>query len=286
MRRDQSHAPAFTLHFSPFDLHVPPTNTLDFQGFHDLPRSHAAAPASPRCKLRNLPVKPATLCLLASSQFRSCNAVRVNNTVRQKKMGYYTRVLTTEEKCAPLSDLQQALRKAGFEALLDIDDGDSANWLQLTLNHPDGTAIAMIERNPVGPDSIGAEEIEEFEAELEDARPKSSADWLRTFFPRVRCIYAFQHLSGTRAKNGFDILSAVQNSIWARSTAIIQADGEGFTNENAYHILWQFSDRVTGTWWMGLLRDSRWVHFQMDLGDQSHREAFWRGEIPKGAKMA
>lgn len=201
-------------------------------------------------------------------------------------MGYYTRVLTTEDRCVPLRDLQQALKKAGFDAVIDIDDGDSESWQQLTLKHADGTEIAAIERNPVGAETLGAEELEEFEAELEDARPQSGADWLRSFFPRVRCIYAFQHLSGTERKQGFEILSAVKNSIWARSPAIIQADGEGFTNEDGYHILWQFSDRVSGSWWMGVLRESRWVHFQMDLGSSSHREAFWRGDIPAGVKMA
>ena len=201
-------------------------------------------------------------------------------------MGYYTRVLTTEERCVPIRDLQQALTKAGFDAVIDIEDGDSDSWQQLNLKHRDGTEIAAIERNPVGDDTLGAEELEEFEAEFDEARPQSGADWLRSFFPRVRCIYAFQHLSGTEKKRGFEILSAVKYSIWARSEAIIQADGEGFTNEDGYHILWQFSDRVNGTWWMGVLRDSRWIHFQMDLGRRSHREAFWRGEIPAGVKMA
>ena len=57
MRRDQSHAPAFTLHFSPFDLHFPPTNTLDFQGFSDLAQSLAAPTASPQCELKNSSLK-------------------------------------------------------------------------------------------------------------------------------------------------------------------------------------------------------------------------------------
>lgn len=207
-------------------------------------------------------------------------------SVRQTKMGYYTRVLTTQEKCVPIDDLRRALQTADFEAVLDLEDGESEDWQQLVLKHSDGLEIAAIERNPVGDGSLGGEEIEEFESELEDARPQSGADWLRSFFPRVRCIYAFQHLSGTDAKRGFEILSALKNSIWSRATAIIQSDGEGFTNEDGYHILWQFSDRVSGTWWMGVLRDGRWLHFQMDLGNPSHREAFWRGEIPAGAKLA
>jgi hypothetical protein len=37
---------------------------------------------------------------------------------------------------------------------------------------------------------------------------------------------------------------------------------------------------------MGVLQDGDWKHFQMELGDHQHREAFFRGEIPKGAKTA
>lgn len=69
--------------------------------------------------------------------------------------------------------------------------------------------------------------------------------------------------------------------IRAAAPSIIQADLEGFTNEEGYHILWQFSDPVTGPWWMGVLKNNAWVHFQMDLGNVSHREAFLRGEVPQ-----
>ena len=62
--------------------------------------------------------------------------------------------------------------------------------------------------------------------------------------------------------------------------AIIQADLEGFTNEEGYHILWQFSDSVSGPWNMGVLQDDTWYHFRMDLGDPAHRAAFLDGEMP------
>jgi hypothetical protein len=46
--------------------------------------------------------------------------------------------------------------------------------------------------------------------------------------------------------------------LWERGDAIIQADGEGFTNEDGYHIVWQFSDSVSGPWNMGVLQDGVW----------------------------
>ncbi len=50
--------------------------------------------------------------------------------------------------------------------------------------------------------------------------------------------------------------------------------------------VWQFSDSVSGPWWMGVLQGGEWKHFQMELGDHQHREAFFQGEIPKGATTA
>jgi hypothetical protein len=67
--------------------------------------------------------------------------------------------------------------------------------------------------------------------------------------------------------------------------AIVQADGEGFTNEDGYHIIWDFSDQVTGPWWMAVLVNGRWVPFKMDLANRGHREAFLAGRVPAGVEF-
>jgi hypothetical protein len=116
--------------------------------------------------------------------------------------------------------------------------------------------------------------------------PADAAKWLLDYFSRVRCIYAFQVLGGTRHKNGWEILGAVKDHIWSFAPSITQADNEGFSNEAGYHILWQFSDTVQGPWWMGVLREGQWQHFRMDLGNRKHREAFLQGQIPDGVELA
>jgi hypothetical protein len=93
-------------------------------------------------------------------------------------------------------------------------------------------------------------------------------------------IYSFQHLSGIGIDNGAAALAAIREAIWARGDAIIQADGEGFSNEDGDHILWQFSDRVSGPWWMAVLQGDKWVPFEMDLGNMKHRAAFLDGRVP------
>jgi len=205
---------------------------------------------------------------------------------KKQSMGYYTRVLTTTDDCISASVLTTALTKSSGSSVIQSDVAADADWEQLTLTHRDGREIAVIERSIVEEGSLGEAEIQEFEDELDETSPESGAAWLRTFFPRVRCVYSFQHLSGSHSDEGFATLRVVRDAIWALAPAIIQADGEGFTNEDGYQITWDFADSVTGDWWMGLLIDGTWTHFQMDLGNPIHRRAFISGYIPDGVKLA
>jgi hypothetical protein len=200
-------------------------------------------------------------------------------------MGYYIRILSPSDLCVAFSELQASLVQLEPRASLAIESGTDTEWDQLILSHQDGTAIALLERNPVNEGSLGAEELIEFKEEIADCAPASAVAWLLEYFPRVRTIFAFQVLSGTESEGGWDILGALKEAIWQRSGGILQADAEGFSNEDGYHIIWQFADNVSGPWWMGVLRDKRWVHFEMDLGNSRHREAFFKGQVPSGVKL-
>ena len=114
-------------------------------------------------------------------------------------MGYYTRVLTTQAECIPIPALAKALKEENCRAIIQTDD-DPESWGQAVLALPGGPEIAAMERNMVTDGSLGDEELQEFREELDGAFPKSGASWLQEFLPRVRCIYAFQHLSGTEKK--------------------------------------------------------------------------------------
>ena len=54
----------------------------------------------------------------------------------------------------------------------------------------------------------------------------------------------------------------------------------GLTNEEGFHVVWQFSDSVSGPWNMAVLQDDTWQNFKMDLGYPDHRAAFLNGETP------
>lgn len=106
------------------------------------------------------------------------------------------------------------------------------------------------------------------------------------FFEKVKVIYAFQMLTAAYYNGNYDILNSIRTKIWNRTGGILQAEGEGFSNEDGYHILWQFADDVTGEWSCAVLDSSgSWTNFVMDLGDTTQRTEFQGGSVPKKAKL-
>jgi len=199
-----------------------------------------------------------------------------------EKMGYYIRVLALETRVLTLAELRHSVPK-GQE--LNVETGEESDWSQLILQHNGGNEISLIERNPVIPGELGEEELKEFIEEVKDEKPQSAANWLVQFLPRIKAIYAFQLLSGTDERNGWAGVHALQNHIWSRLGGILQADLEGFSNEDGYHILWQFHKDHEGPWKMAVLGpDLKWIAFEMRLENPNHREYFLNGRVPPGVK--
>ena len=196
-------------------------------------------------------------------------------------MGYYIRVLGMNPDSVSLNRLQEV----AFPAALNVSESDGDDWRQLTMTHESGQEIAIVEKNRVIDGELGGEELKEFIDEVADYKPESAATWLRQFLPAVKVIYAFQLLSGTDVDDGWTSLHRVYNAVWKQAGGILQADGEGFSNEDGFTILWQFGEPAVGLWNVGILQGNRWLHFEMDLGNERHREAFMRGALPDGVKL-
>ena len=195
-------------------------------------------------------------------------------------MSYFTRVLSKDEQIPSFEELAQLIRAEHPEYRLTIEEGNEEGWDTLLLSSNDEVEVALIERNPVIDGSAGQDEVADFIEDIQDCRPKSGVQWLENYLASVKTVYAIQHLQGSETDEGSNALHAVRSALWERGDAIIQADGEGFTNEDGYHIVWQFSDSVSGRWKMGVLQDGVWRHFSMDLGDPDHRDAFLKGTVP------
>ena len=190
-------------------------------------------------------------------------------------MPYSTRVLSKDEEFPPFDELALWVRAEHPSYKLTIEDGTEEEWESLLLSGSDEVEVALLERIPV----FDCQE-EEFAEELDDCKPETGVAWLKEYLASVKTIYAFQHLQGADTEEGGNVLHALRSHLWERGDAILQADNEGFTNEEGFHIVWQFSDSVSGPWNMGILEDGTWYHFKMDLGDPDHRAAFLNGEVP------
>jgi hypothetical protein len=200
-------------------------------------------------------------------------------------VGFYIRVLGTKAEQPDFDYLRNSLAESSSTAVLKLETGTQTNWEQLVLTHANGPEIAILEYNSVITGGLGQEELEEFIAEVEHYQPRSAAQWLKAYLVQIKIIYAFQLLSGTDVKNGWSAVHALQGAIWTKSGGILHADSEGFTNEDGYHVLWQFSDGVKGKWNMAILENEKWIAFEMDLGSAKQRRAFFEGRVPPGTRL-
>jgi hypothetical protein len=200
-------------------------------------------------------------------------------------MGYYIRVLGTQDPDIHIDELIDSLTSNGLNARIEYNPSEQPNkWSVLDIVNDKGEPLAQIERNLVVDGELGHEELEEFKEMVQDCKPTSAAKWLTKYFDKVKVIYAFQILNAGFDNSNFEIISSIKAKIWDKTGGILQADNEGFSNEDGYHILWQFSDDVTGDWscairnWMG-----QWEKFTMDLDDKTQRQEFQSGKVPKNA---
>lgn len=201
-------------------------------------------------------------------------------------MGYYIRVLGTQDPDIHIDELLEALKEDGLWAQINFDQNESPDkWTVLQIVNDKGQELTQLERNPVIDGQLGKDELEEFKEEIQNYKPASAVKWLTKYFEKVKVIYAFQILNAGFDEGNFEIISSIKTKLWNKTDGIIQADNEGFTNEDGYHILWQFSDNVTGEWscaTRNLL--GQWQKFKMDLGDKTQKEEFQNGKVPKNAK--
>jgi hypothetical protein len=201
-------------------------------------------------------------------------------------MPYYTRIFGTRDPDIHLDELFRELSNENLVARLELDPSEKPEkWSMLEIANEKGEALAQVERNPVVQGELGQEELDEFRDQIKSVKPASAVKWLTSYFEKVKVIYAFQMLNAAYEDENSDIVPAIKYRIWKSTGGLLQADGEGFSNEQGYHILWQFADNVSGEWrcavrnWMG-----NWKNFILDLGDPVQRQEFQDGKVPGNAR--
>ncbi len=219
-------------------------------------------------------------------------------------MSYCTRLLTPNESHVPASALEGRLRADRLPASIRVDEPATmgqeqvtlldrlrANirrekaateaWEQITILDKHRRELAIVERHRVAPQSLAEEELQELLDELDEAYPRSAAAWLAGYLPTVKVIYAFE-ISGALHTDNWEPIQAIQGELWGTLGGILQADGEGFSNPDGSHILWQFPNDVSGPRNMAVLNQAgQWEVFEMELGNPKHRQAFRDGRVAR-----
>jgi hypothetical protein len=201
--------------------------------------------------------------------------------VEGKIVSSYVRVLAESEQNTPLSELRTVLGTA-FEVV--AEGGDEPGWSALRLRQTEGPEIAVIRRDPVGEGKSGSEELAELASGMQNASPARAAEWLRHYFSHVKVVYTMEPLPGSKGPDGVSAMLRAQAYFWKRFGGILQADDEGFSNREGYHVLWQFRNPQQGELEAAVMDDNgEWIGFMMDMDDPEQVAAFQRGEVPARA---
>lgn len=195
-------------------------------------------------------------------------------------MAYYMRLFTKSRSQPSVGELHAAIEATtGVAPVLAIEPGVELNWNQLVVCTPSGRQVCVLERNSRG-DGLFEEELGECKDELLDCAPRRGVEWVLQFLDAACATYAVRFLEAGFEDGVQPSPSGVLASLKSILGGIIQADAEGFTNEEGYSVVWQFSDKATGKWNFAVLEDDGlWRTVSFDLSDDQQRQAFQHGTI-------
>ncbi len=199
-------------------------------------------------------------------------------------MGDYLRLLTVSDREIPLANLQRA---ASVGAVWSVDHpGMLGNYLAIG---PEINSLrnvwATVERNPVAPNTLGAEEVAEFIDRLESGGPASASRWLADYLESVRAIYAIRIYPEAMADDptALEAVYAIRTAVRDAVGGIGQWDGNGFTNEEDFLIWCDPAESPRGMTTAAVIDEATgdWIAFELNLSQPEDLAAFLRGEVPR-----
>jgi hypothetical protein len=142
---------------------------------------------------------------------------------------------------------------------------------------------ATIERNLVGPGTLGAEEVAEFMDTLDQGGPPAAGRWLTDYLESVRAIYAIRIYPDAMKDDpqAFETIYEVRTALHKIIGGIGRWGDLGYTNDQD-RLIWCRRDRnVTGMTVASMLDEfaGRWIEIQVNLDDPTEFSAFQNGEI-------
>ena len=194
-------------------------------------------------------------------------------------MGDYLRLLTVDDRDIPLATLQRAVPSV---AIWSVDHpGVLGNYLAIGPELGSMQNVWLtIERNPVAPNTLGAEEVAEFIDSLDSGGPPSAVRWLNDYLETIRAIYAMRIYPEAIAGHpeAEDTVYAVRTALRDAVGGIGQWDGHGFTNQDDRLIWCDPRMDLTGITEAALLDESTgdWIPIELNLEDPEELSCFLR----------
>jgi hypothetical protein len=190
-------------------------------------------------------------------------------------MGYYVRILALSEKIIPFGEIV----KQGNS--IKLVSGTDTSWIRIEIYEPEDNLISILDRDLVAPGSSGEETIAKLKESINRSYPVSAREWLRKYFSTIKAIYSFQLNNNSMTAKGWPTLGRIQNLLKDLLGGIIQADNEGFYNEEGDYILWQMYAGATGTIPAATLDENgEWISYQLKLNDEKAIDLFKQGLAP------
>lgn len=117
-------------------------------------------------------------------------------------------------------------------------------------------------------------------------KPLTSGKWIKKYLKKTELIYEFIPLLNLDSLEGWELFSLLYQEAWVNLRGIFQIKDEGFTNESGDIILWDFPITSTGQRIVAVKSfTGRWKTFAMNLESTKERQDFFKGKVPKNAKL-
>ena len=197
-------------------------------------------------------------------------------------MDDYLRIMTVTDREIPLIDLQKAARHGAIWSI-DLPSNDGNYLVVGPVVNQTEEVWATIERNLVGPGTLGAEEVAEFMDTLDQGGPPSAGRWLTDYLESVRAIYAIRIYPDAMKDDpkAFETVYELRTALHRIIGGIGRWGELGYTNDQD-RLIWCRRDRnVSGMTAASMLDEfsGRWIEIEVNLDDPTEFQAFQNEEI-------
>jgi len=194
----------------------------------------------------------------------------------------YLRIMTVTDREIPLIDLQKAARHGAIWSI-DLPSNDGNYLVVGPVVNQTEEVWATIERNLVGPGTLGAEEVAEFMDTLDQGGPPSAGRWLTDYLESVRAIYAIRIYPDAMKDDpkAFETVYELRTALHRIIGGIGRWGELGYTNDQD-RLIWCRRDRnVSGMTAASMLDEfsGRWIEIEVNLDDPTEFQAFQNEEI-------